>query len=110
MTDPIWDNELLAVQQENRHLKETIGALRERLEALRFEKEQSLGDAISMAAGEILQLRQTISALRNELEHQQVLCEETLFQREKTYGDQIDQLKDMVMALRIQLETKQSGD
>jgi len=61
-------DELYLALTENVHLKETIVALREELEKLAVEKEESIQKAVVTANNEIAQLKATAAALRDEME------------------------------------------
>ncbi|MFL2542340.1 MAG: hypothetical protein ACJ0UT_10295, partial [Candidatus Latescibacterota bacterium] len=61
------------VDQQNaemhiRHLRETIGVIRDQLEANRFEKDAAVQQAVQRSADEIQQLKSTATSLRDELE------------------------------------------
>ena len=60
-------DELYLAQTENRHLKDTIAALRQELERLRIENDENLQKAASAANDETGQLKATVSALRDEM-------------------------------------------
>ena len=61
-------DELLLAQTEIRHLKNTIQALREEMERVRFERDEAVSAAVSEANKEIQQLRSTALAFRDDLE------------------------------------------
>ena len=54
---------------EKRQLRETIVALRERLEELQAGEEERIERAVARANNENRQLKETINALRDELEN-----------------------------------------
>ena len=60
--------ELLKIQTENRHLRETIVSLRGELEKKEIECEERAQKAMASANSEIAQIKATISALRDEME------------------------------------------
>ena len=62
------EDKLYVAETENRHLKDTIAVLREKLELLSNEKAEAVRKAVSSANDEILQLRTAIVSLRDELE------------------------------------------
>ena len=68
---------------ENRQLKETIGALRDQLESIQFEKEQGILQAIATANDEITQLKAMVAAMRGELERSKLTYEGTTRERER---------------------------
>ena len=51
-----------------RHLRETIAVMREQLEAVRFENDAAVQQAVQNSDDEIQQLKNTASSLRDELE------------------------------------------
>ena len=51
------------LQSENRFLQETILSLRQKLETLDYEKDQSIVDAVSSASDEIKQLKDLIEKM-----------------------------------------------
>lgn len=108
--DQCQGKEFFEVQQENRHLKETIIALRSELESLAFEKEQSVRDTHASMAGEISHLKKTITALRDELEQQKMAYEEKIYQGKQDNRDEKKQLKAIVQALRTKLEKTPSRE
>ena len=60
-------DELRLAQTENRHLKDTITALRQELEKLRFENDENLQKASSAANDQIGQLKAMVNALHDEI-------------------------------------------
>ncbi len=62
------EDESSVAHTENRLMKDTISAMREQLETMRFEQEKSGQRAIAAANAEILELRATVVALRDEME------------------------------------------
>ena len=61
--------ELLEALSEVRHLRETIVAMRQQLEASRFDRDEAVQKAVRTANDEILALRATIAAQRQETEN-----------------------------------------
>ena len=57
------DDELRLAQTEVRHLKDTIGTLREELEGLEYEKQESVQRAVANANDEAKQLIETATGL-----------------------------------------------
>lgn len=91
---------------ENRQLKETIGALRDKLERMRFEKEQGVQQAVAAANDEIVQLKATVTALRDELERNKITYEGAMQERERAFRDERNQLQQTIVALRKQIEER----
>ncbi|MFC1694101.1 hypothetical protein ACFL1R_11395 [Candidatus Latescibacterota bacterium] len=96
--------ELNQLQAENRHLKDTIIALRETLEKQCIENEELVQKAVASANDEIVQLKATVTALRDELEYNNIKNEEKIQEIEKVAHDEIEQLKQLISILRTQLE------
>ncbi|HIA14094.1 MAG TPA: hypothetical protein EYN74_04270, partial [Nitrospirales bacterium] len=71
MTTQAEVSETYQLETENRQLKETILLLRQQVEEMRIDKEQSIQHATNARANEIAQLHDTIHALRNTLEAEQ---------------------------------------
>ena len=65
-------DELRLAQTENRHLKDTIAALRQELERLQIENDENLQKAASAANDEIGQLKATVIALRDEMKKMEI--------------------------------------
>ncbi|MCE5250905.1 hypothetical protein LLG96_11855 [bacterium] len=103
------NNELLITQAENRHLKETIVALREAMEKQKIEHESNIQSALSSANDEISQLRAAIGAMRTEMEKIRMEHATKIQDLEREYNDEKNQLKQMIAALREQLENSGSG-
>lgn len=59
---------LYQAQTENRHLKDTLGALRQELELLNSMNEETTQKTVASANDEINQLKVTVTALREEME------------------------------------------
>ena len=94
------------VLTENRHLKDTIAALREQLEALRYENEASVQKATAAAKAEIVELKASIVALREELERRTAGFEEGLQEERREHRDELNQLKRTIRELRDALTDK----
>ncbi len=62
------DSPLYVAETEIRHLKKTIGALRDELEAVEYGKETDVQAAVAERADELVQIKATAGALREELE------------------------------------------
>jgi hypothetical protein len=62
------EEELYQLQTENRHLKDTIIALREELERVQFTQTSKVQRAVAKANDEIIYLTATIGTLRDSLE------------------------------------------
>ena len=90
-------------QTENRHLRDTICALRDELERMRIDKDDSVHQAVLSASDEIVQLRTTVTILRDELERTTNSYEKKLQELEWQGRDEIHQLQQTIRILREQL-------
>ena len=97
-------DDLHLAQTEIRHLRNTIGALREELEGLQFEKQQSVQRAVADAADEATQLKETAAALRDEMEGLQFEKNRAVQEAVANSTDEITQLKKTAQALRDEME------
>jgi hypothetical protein len=91
---------------ENRHLQETIRALREALEHMQIDKENSVQNAVTTASQEIAQLKATITAQREAMERLQITYEEKIQALERRSRDEGQQLQQTIVALRELLEAQ----
>ena len=98
--------ELYLTQTENRHLKDTIVALRDELEKQNIETEDRIQKAVAEANDQILQLKETITALRDEMEHNKIIYEDKMQEQKRAYRDEKKQLEQMISALRDKIENK----
>jgi hypothetical protein len=95
---------LSLVRLENRQLQETIRALREALEHMQIDKENSVHNAVATANHEIAQLKAAITAQREAMEHLQSTYEEKMQALERRARDEGHQLQQTIVALRELLE------
>ncbi|MDO9630616.1 MAG: hypothetical protein Q7I92_01780 [Humidesulfovibrio sp.] len=65
---PISADELSALHAENRHLKDSIVALRQSLEVLVLDKNAAVQQAVAASQGEIEDMKAAVVALRDALE------------------------------------------
>lgn len=96
--------DLRLAQQEIRHLKGTIAALRDELEGARYQKDQAVQEAVAASNNEIVQLRQTVAALRDELERVRYDKEKAVQEAVAAANSEIVQLRQTAQALRDELE------
>ena len=96
--------DLYQLQTENRHLKDTIVALRESLEKQRIDNEALVQNVKASANDEILQLKAAVTALRDGLEYNKIKQEEKVQELERAAHEENKQLKEMINILRTQLE------
>ena len=91
-------------ETENKFLKITITALRDKMEDLKIKQEENIQRAKAGSADEISQLQQTVNALRAEMEKTQISKEEEIQLAVSKVSDQNTQLKGTVNSLRQELE------
>ena len=104
MNAAVETNKLYEAQTEILHLKNTIQALRDELEAMRVGKNETVQAAIAAGANEARQLQATIAALRTELE-QKVFQHADDLERQKHFAnDELRLLRQTIAALREELE------
>lgn len=99
-------SETYQLETENRQLKETIIALRTEFEALRFQQDANIQEAVATANDEGGQLKDTIVALRDTLEHHKAMSEDHIQHLERSYRDERMQLQETIRVLRVQLEAR----
>jgi chromosome segregation ATPase len=92
--------------KENRHLKETIAAMREELESLDFVRQKAVQDAVLESQAEIEHLRTTIVAQREELESIRFETEKRFQETIAELNSENKQLKDAIQELRSELEQR----
>ena len=97
-------HELYLIQTENRHLKDTIIALREELERVSIQHEDNIQKAIAVANDGINQLQATVVAMRDELERNKIASEEEFQKIRRTACAEIEQLQHAIFVLRDKLE------
>ena len=99
-------NDLLHVHREIQQLKETVVALREKLEMQAYEKDHLVQEAVATQQNEIQQLRHMVMALRGELESELYEKDRVVQEVVSTSLDEIQQLKHTISALRQELESQ----
>ena len=99
-------SETYQLETENRQLKETIVALRTEFEALRFQQDAKVQEAVAAANDEGGQLKETIVMLRDTLEHHKAMSEDHIQNLERSYRDERMQLQETIRVLRVQLEAR----
>jgi peptidoglycan hydrolase CwlO-like protein len=85
-------------------LKETVVALREELEKVRFEEQEHIQHAVAGAAEEIRQLHASIVELRDHLELKEAEHDETLRGVQLQHSRETAELRKTIAALRDNLE------
>ena len=88
-----------------RYLKETISALRDRLETYQFEKNKAVQAAVAASSGEIEQLKTTTQALRDTLEELNFQRNKDVQQTRADSQDEIEQLRKTIQAMRDETES-----
>ncbi len=91
-------------QTENRHLKETVTALREEMERMREGEQERLHHALVAAKDEIDQLHKMIATMREELERFNIECTEKCRAIEQGAREETKQLHEMIQTMRTRLE------
>jgi hypothetical protein len=97
-------DKLYEAQTEILHLKNTIKALRDELEAMRVGKDETVQAAIAAGANEARQLQATIAALRTELERKVFQHADDLERQKHLANDELRLLRQTIAALREELE------
>jgi len=97
-------DELHEAHTELRHLKNTIQALREELEAMRAAKDDAVQAVMAAGANEARQLQATIAALRAEMEQTAFQHADDLERQKNSANDELRLLRDTITALREELE------
>ena len=67
-SDTLTDNPILGLESEIRALKETVGVMRDEMEAMGFAKNQAIQETKLENVNEVKALKGTASALRDQLE------------------------------------------
>lgn len=96
--------EVLSLRTQNRHLKETVRALREKLEEMQREQSRRIQEGLAASQEEISQLKGTVVALREEMEKRLAQYEKDRQAAELAHGQRVRQLKETILALRDLLE------
>jgi HAMP domain-containing protein len=99
-------DQLYQAQTEIRHLKNTIQALRDELEAMRVGKDEAVQATIAAGADEVRQLHATIAALRTELEQKLFQHADDLERQKHLASDELRLLRETIVALREELEVR----
>jgi chromosome segregation ATPase len=102
-------DKLYEAQTEIRHLKNTIQALRDELEAMRMGKDEAVQAAIAAGANEARQLQATIAALRAEMEQKIFQHADDLERQKHVASDELRLLRETIAALREELEVTGPG-
>ena len=89
---------------EIQQLKKTASALRDELDNLKFEKDESVQKVVADSSDEIGQLKTTAGKLREELDSIKFEYEDKIQELERASRDEIKQLQDTIAALRQELE------
>lgn len=109
MTDSADQDAPLVEQRENRHLKDTITALREQMEALRADHGEEIQAATAFADAEVRQLQETVSALRARLEQFAESAQEESYAAQRQARGEMEQYQDTIRELRHRLEQRGGG-
>ncbi len=101
----IGSDAVLRLEQDVRQLKETVLALRLKLEEAQAGRDQAVQDAVAGAHDEIRQLRDTVRTLREEMQTLQAEKDRAVQVAVATGSDAGRQLQQTIAALRSALET-----
>jgi len=91
-------------EQDRREARQTVQAVRDELEHLRFENDEAVAHAVQTSVDELNQLRVTVQMLRTELERLAADHADELQARDGAFRDERAQLTGTITALRDQLE------
>jgi len=97
-------DELQAAQQEIRNLKITIQALREKIETVNFDKDNTVSAAISESNEQIQQLRATVIAMHDEMELLKFNFEDKMEKLTSNTRDESRQMQETIRKLRGRLD------
>jgi hypothetical protein len=103
------NKELLSLQKENRHLKQSIAVMRDQLEGMRIAREEAVQNTLRAAQDEMTQLRATIAAMRDELEKACYEKDCIIEQQAVDSSDENKQMKDAITALRSELDRREAA-
>src|SRR5882724_2740946 len=95
---------LVNAASEIQHLRNTVSAMREQLETVRFAEQQKAQQAVATANEELVQLRATVQALRDEMERQKAKFEDAVQSAQNTARSEMKQLQLTIVELRHLLE------
>ena len=93
MTDSADRDAPLGAQSESRHMKDTIVALREQIEALRAQQVDELQAAATQADAEVRQLHDTLLGAQSESRHMKDTIVALREQIEALRAQQVDELQ-----------------
>jgi len=92
--------------REFERLRETIGVMREKLEACRRHEEVQIQAAVAAQADEIGQLKATVQALREALELAHRAADEAVQNVTRRFSAEIEQMLQIAQALRDKLDAE----
>ena len=107
MTTEDKTEEMLALQKDNLHLKQSINALRDQLEKMKIARDEAVQNTLRSVQGEITQLKATIAAMRDELEKACYEKDCIMQQHIADTSDKTKQLTDAIAAMRNELESRE---
>ncbi|MGB0555414.1 MAG: hypothetical protein ACPGQV_23115, partial [Alphaproteobacteria bacterium] len=100
MQEKTINDEIRRAQLEAIHLRETIAALRSKLESQEFEKDRGIQQVRADIADDFFQLKNTVSSLRDELESLRFEKDAAVQKAVQRSADEILQLKNTASSLR----------
>ena len=95
---------LYQAEAENRHLEQTILALRSELEAVKAKGRENVQKEIAEHSGEIMQLKETARELRRQLERIDAGYKQRIHDMKREARGQMKQLQETITALRDKLD------
>jgi len=101
------NKELLSLQKENRHLKQSIVVMRDQLEGI--AREEAAQNTLRAAQDEMTQLRATIAAMRDEMEKACYEKDCIIEQQAVDSSDENKQMKDAITALRSEVDRREAA-
>jgi len=103
-SDTLTDNPILGLESEIRALKETVGVMRDEMEAMGFAKNQAIQETKLENANEVKALKGTAAALRDELEKSKFDMGEAVQAAKLASNNEVKSLKGTASSLRDELE------
>jgi gas vesicle protein len=103
---PTGSDTRFQAQADIRHLKNTIAALRDELEAMRASKDEAVQAAVAAGRDEARQLQMTIATLRDELEQKVFQRADESEHGKQALNDEVRQLRETVAVMRRELENR----
>ena len=84
---------VIGLEEENKYLKLSIIALREKMESLHISIDDTLQSEQQKSAKELSSLKQLVQSIRDELEHERIQRDELIQKASSVISDENTQLK-----------------